>query len=101
RSLPIWRPSPLVGSVLGDSVRYLTASTVTVVFAIILGYRPDGGVPGVIAGMALVIVFSFAIAWMFTTLGMLLRTPNAVMNTGFMLLFPFTFLSNAFVPPDT
>ena len=84
RSLPIWSPAPLVGSVLGDSVRYLVAGTVIVVLGVILGYRPDAGVGGVILAMALVIVFAFALSWVFTTLGLLMRSPNAVMNAGFM-----------------
>ncbi|MGI8585365.1 MAG: ABC transporter permease, partial [Thermoleophilaceae bacterium] len=54
RSLPIWRPAPLVGSVVGDSVRYLVAGTVIVVLGVILGYRPGAGVPGVLAALALV-----------------------------------------------
>jgi ABC-2 type transport system permease protein len=101
RSLPIWRPAPLVGSLLGDSVRYLIAGTVIVVLGVILGYRPDAGVPGVIAALALVIVFAFGLSWVFTTLGLLLRSPNAVMNAGFMGIFPVTFLSNVFVEPET
>ena len=101
RSLPIWRPAPLVGSVLGDSVRYLVAGTVVIVVGAILGYRPDGGWEGVLAALALTILFAFALAWVFTTLGLIMRSPNAVMNTGFMALFPLTFLSNAFVPPET
>jgi ABC-2 type transport system permease protein len=101
RSLPIWRPSPLVGALLGDSVRYLVAGTVIVVLGVILGYRPGAGVPGVIAAMALVIVFAFCLSWVFTTLGLLMRSPNAVMNAGFMGIFPLTFLSNVFVEPET
>jgi len=101
RSLPIWRPAPLVGSLLGDSVRYLIAGVVTVVLGVILGYRPDAGLVGVISTLALVVVFSFGLSWVFTTLGLLLRSPNAVMNTGFMALFPLTFLSNVFVDPST
>jgi ABC-2 type transport system permease protein len=101
RSLPIWRPSPLVGALLGDSVRYLVGGTVIVVLGVILGYRPDNGVPGVLAAMALVIVFSFGISWVFTTLGLVLRSPQAVLNAGFMGIFPLTFLSNVFVEPDT
>ena len=101
RSLPIWSPSPLVGSVLGDSVRYLIAGTVIIVLGVVLGYRPDAGVPGALAALALVIVFAFALSWVFTTLGLLLRTPNAVMNAGFMAIFPLTFLSNVFVEPAT
>jgi ABC-2 type transport system permease protein len=101
RSLPIWRPSPLVGALLGDSVRYLVAGTVIVVLGIILGFRPSAGMGGVIAALALVIVFAFGLSWVFTTLGLLMRSPNAVMNAGFMGIFPLTFLSNVFVEPDT
>ena len=101
RTLPIWRPAPLVGSLLGDSVRYLVAGTVIIVLGVALGYRPDAGVPGVVAALALVVVFAFALSWVFTTLGLLLRSPNAVMNAGFMGIFPLTFLSNVFVEPET
>jgi ABC-2 type transport system permease protein len=101
RSLPIPRPAPLVGSLLGDSVRYLVAGTVIVVLGVVLGYRPPAGVGGVLGAMALVIVFSFGLSWVFTTLGLLMRSPNAVMNAGFMGIFPLTFLSNVFVDPTT
>jgi ABC-2 type transport system permease protein len=101
RSLPIWRPAPLVGALLGDSVRYVVAGTVIVVLGVALGYRPDAGVPGVLGAMALVVVFAFGLSWVFTTMGLLLRSPNAVMNAGFMSIFPLTFLSNVFVEPET
>jgi ABC-2 type transport system permease protein len=101
RSLPIWRPAPLVGALLGDSVRYLVAGTVIIVLGVALGFRPGAGVPGVLAALGLVVLFAFALSWVFTTLGLLLRSPNAVMNAGFMGIFPLTFLSNVFVDPDT
>jgi ABC-2 type transport system permease protein len=101
RSLPIARPAPLVGAVLGDSVRYLVGGTVVVLVGVILGFRPEAGVGGVLAAMLLVVVFSCGLAWVFTTIGLLMRSPNAVMNTGFMALFPLTFLSNIFVEPET
>jgi ABC-2 type transport system permease protein len=101
RSLPIWRPAPLVGALLGDSVRYLVAGTLIVVLGVILGFRPSAGISGVIAAMALVIVFAFGLSWVFTTLGLLMRSPNAVMNAGFLGIFPLTFLSNVFVEPET
>jgi len=101
RSLPIWTAAPLVGAVVGDSVRYVLAGTVVVIVGIILGYSPEGGVDGVIMAMALVVIFAFGLAWAFTTVGLLMRSPNAVMNTGFMALFPLLFISNAFVPPET
>ena len=101
RSLPIWRPSPLLGSLLGDTVRYLIAGTVIIVLGVALGYRPGAGVVGAVAALGLVVIFSFGLFWVFTTLGLLLRSPSAVMNAGFMGIFPLTFLSNVFVDPAT
>jgi ABC-2 type transport system permease protein len=101
RSLPIWKPAPLVGALLGDSVRYVVAGTVIIVLGVILGYRPDAGVPGAAAALALTVVFAFGLSWCFTTLGLVMRSPNAVMNAGFMAIFPVTFLSNVFVEPET
>ena len=98
RSLPIWRPAPLLGSLLGDSVRYVIAGTVIIVVGVALGYRPDAGAAGAVAALALVVVFSFGLSWVFCVLGLLLRSPNAVMNAGFLGIFPLTFLSNVFDP---
>jgi len=101
RSLPIWRPAPLVGAVLGDSLRYVLAAAIVIVLGLILGYTAAGGVAGVVAAVGLVVVFAFALSWVFTTVGLLMRSPSAVMNTGFMCLFPLVFLSNVFVEPAT
>ena len=101
RSLPLWGPAPLAGAVLGDALRYVLASTVVMVLGFIMGFEAAGGVLGVLAGVALVVVFSFGLSWIFTVLGMLLRAPNAVMNAGFMGIFPLIFLSNIFVRPET
>src|SRR5918994_3601490 len=101
RSLPISRTAPLVGPLLSDSVRYLLAAIVTLTVGIILGYRPDGGVIGVLGGLALLLVFAFAMSWVFTVVGLVLRTPNAVLNMSFAFLFPVTFMTNSFVDPDT
>ncbi len=101
RSLPIWRPAPLVGALLGDSVRYVLAGTVIIVLGLALGFRPGAGLGGVLAALALVVVFAFGLSWVFTTLGLLLRSPSAAMNAGFMGIFPLTFLSNVFVDPRT
>jgi len=101
RSLPIWRPAPLLGALLGDSVRYFVAGAVIMGLGYALGFRAENGIVGVLGAMALVIVFSFGLSWVFTTMGLLLRSPNAVMNAGFMSIFPLTFLSNVFVEPET
>jgi ABC-2 type transport system permease protein len=101
RSLPVWRPSPLVGAMLGDSVRYLVGAIVVVAVGSALGYRPEGGVGGMLAAVLLVVVFAFGLAWVFTTVGLLTPSPSAVQNAGFMALFPLTSLSNVFVKPET
>ena len=101
RSLPIWRPAPLAGAVLGDAVRYLVAATVVIAVGLALGYRPEAGAGGVVAAVLIVVAFAFGLSWVFTTVGLVMRAPNAVMNAGFMALFPLIFVSNGFVEPDT
>jgi ABC-2 type transport system permease protein len=101
RSLPIWRPAALVGALLGDAARYTIASAMVIVLGLVLGFRPDGGVTGVLLSVVLILVFSFGLSWIWTVLGLVLRTPNSVMMVSFMILFPLTFASNIFVNPRT
>jgi ABC-2 type transport system permease protein len=101
RSLPVWRAAPLLGATLGDSARYLIAGTVVVVLGFVMGYEAGGGVAGVLAALLLIVVFAFGLAWVYTTVGLVMRAPNAVLNAGFMALFPLLFLSNIFVEPTT
>jgi ABC-2 type transport system permease protein len=101
RTLPVWRPSALVGALLGDVFRYLMASTTILLVGLVMGYRAPGGVTGVLLGMALLAAFSFAISWVWTLLGLTMRTEKAVMGASMFVLFPLTFLSNVFVDPAT
>jgi ABC-2 type transport system permease protein len=101
RSLPLWQPASLVGALLGDTVRYVIAGTVLMAVGYVLGYRAEAGLGGVLAALALVVIFAFGLSWVFTTMGLLMRSPNAVMNAGFMSIFPLTFVSNVFVDPST
>ncbi|MEU4327215.1 ABC transporter permease [Nonomuraea dietziae] len=101
RTLPIWRPSPMVGYLLGDMLRYVMASVVILVVGLILGFRPAGGIAGAAAGIAVLVGFSFAFSWLWTMLGLLLRSEKSVMGWSMMVLFPLTFLSNVFVDPST
>ncbi|MFH8936295.1 ABC transporter permease [Streptomyces griseosporeus] len=101
RSLPVWRPAPMVGYLLGDALRYTIASVVMLSVGLVLGYRPGGGAGGVLAGIALLVVFSFAFSWIWTMFGLLLRTEKSVMGVSMMVIFPLTFLSNVFVDPRT
>jgi ABC-2 type transport system permease protein len=101
RSLPIWRPAVLVGMLLADTVRYLVASVVIISLGLALGFRPHGGPVGVVAAVALLLVFAFSLSWVWTAVGLRMPTPEAVMQTSMTVLFPVTFASNVFVDPKT
>ncbi|MGW1658697.1 ABC transporter permease [Streptomyces atratus] len=101
KSLPIWRPSPLTGALIGDVVRYMISSVVVVAVGLALGFRPDGGPLGVIGGVLLAVLFGFCVSWIWTFLGLVLRTPQAVSGLGMMLLSLLTFASNIFAEPTT
>ena len=101
KSLPIWRPSTLVGPLLADAVRYTLASTVILVLGVILGFRPRAGFDGVLMAVGLLLVLSFSLSWVWTLLGIVMRSENALMGFSMMILFPLTFVSNVFVMPET
>jgi ABC-2 type transport system permease protein len=101
RSLPIWQPAPIVGALLGDVLRYSLAALVVVAVGLILGFRPAAGPLGVVLAVALMLVFCFSVSWIWIIVGMLVRSPESVMTTSFLLLFPMTFVSNIFVDPAT
>jgi ABC-2 type transport system permease protein len=101
RSLPIWQPSPIFGALAGDVFRYSVAGTLIIIVGVILGFRPQGGWFGVLAAVALVLTFCFALSWPWIIVGMLVKTPESVMTTSFIFLMPLTFASNIFVRIET
>ncbi len=101
RSLPMARIAPLAGPMLADVIRYGIAATLTIITGLVMGYRPGGGVLGVAAGWILVVIAGWSLSWIFAWLGTVLRTAQAVQGVGMMIMFPLTFLSNAFVPLTT
>lgn len=101
KSLPIARIAPLAGALLADTIRYLIATILTFAMGFIMGYRPTGGIGAVIVAGVLIIVCAWAISWSFAFLGMIGRTASSVQGLSLLILFPLTFLSNAFVPVNT
>lgn len=97
RSLPMWPPSPLFGALAGDVIRYSVASTIIILIGLLLGFRPGGGVIGVLLAVGLVLVFAFSLSWLWIIVGMLVKSPESVMTTSFIFLMPLTFASNIFV----
>jgi ABC-2 type transport system permease protein len=101
RTLPIWRPAAVAGALLGDAARNTIAAAIVVAIGLSMGFRPGGGPAGVLAAVALLLVFSFSLAWIWTALALVVRTPSAVSNISLLLVFPLTFASNVFVDPET
>ena len=101
RSLPIWPLAPFAGLMVGDILRHLIAATIILTIGLILGYRPEAGVPGVLAALLLLVLIGFGMGWVFIVLGILIRTPTTVMTIGFTGLFPLVFASNIMVDPGT
>jgi ABC-2 type transport system permease protein len=101
RSVPIWQPAPIFGALLGDVFRYSLAATMVITLGVILGFRPAAGIIGVVLAVALVILFALSVSWMWIIVGMLVKSPESVMTSSFLLLFPLTMASNIFVDPAT
>lgn len=101
RSLPMARLAPLLGPMTADLLRYAIAATLTILTGMAMGYRPGGGVAGTVAAWALTVIAGWSLAWIFAWLGTIARSAQAVQGIGLMIMFPLTFLSNAFVPVNT
>src|SRR5690606_20494945 len=99
RSVPIWQPAPIFGALLGDVFRYGTAATMVVLLGLAMGFRPAAGLAWVVLAIALIILFALSLSWMWIIVGMLVKSPESVMTSSFLLLFPLTMASNIFADP--
>jgi ABC-2 type transport system permease protein len=101
KSLAMARIAPLAGPMVADLLRYAIAATLTFAMGLAIGYRPGGGVLGVLGAILLGIFTGWSLAWAFTWIGTIARSAQSVQGISMMILFPLTFLSNAFVPVDS
>jgi ABC-2 type transport system permease protein len=100
RSLPMRRPAFLFGHIIASMGAALLAVAIIAGSGLVIGWRIHTDVPHALAGFGLLILFSFAMIWVGAVIGLIVRSPDAVMGLAFMVVFPLTFLSNAFVPAD-
>jgi ABC-2 type transport system permease protein len=101
RSLPPKRSAYLLGHYLAELAGSILTIIVLLSAGLMVGWRTHAPVLHVVSALALLIVFASAMIWLGLWLGILARSPDAVMGIGFVIVFPMTFLSNAFVPLDT
>jgi ABC-2 type transport system permease protein len=98
RSLPTSPFAFLSGFMLAELAAAALAVAVMTVSGLIVGWRIESSLGSAVAGFGLLMLFAFAMLWLGTLLGLTARSPDAVMGIGFLVVFPLTFLSNAFVP---
>jgi ABC transporter DrrB family efflux protein len=101
RALPIARWAPLAGRIVADTVKQAWAMALLLGLGAIMGFRVGDGVAGVLGAFGIVLAFAVAFSWIAVLVGMLVSEPDRVMIFGFAVMFPLTFVSNAFVPADT
>ena len=100
RSLPMSRSAVLTGRTIADLARNAFVVVVMLVVGLLVGFRPEAGPLGWTAGIGLLLLLSFAFSWIGATIGLLVRSVEAVQQAGFIWLFPLTFASSAFVQTD-
>jgi ABC-2 type transport system permease protein/oleandomycin transport system permease protein len=101
RSLPMARSAVLTGRTLSDVVTNSLGLTVMLGVGLIVGFSFGGSVPEVVAGIGLMLLIGYAFSWVFAWIGLIVSSPESANAFGFIIIFPLTFLSSAFVPPDT
>jgi ABC transporter DrrB family efflux protein len=101
RSLPISRSAVVAGRITADGVRILWSILVITGFAVVLGFRFEGGAAGATGGLALVAAFGLTLCWPMAFIGIAVRTPESVNTWGFMTIFPLTFASSALAAVET
>jgi ABC transporter DrrB family efflux protein len=98
RSLPMSRSAVLTGRTLADLVTQVIGTVVVAGVGLAIGWRIHSSVADAAAAFGLALLFGYAFTWVGASLGMVLRSPEAAQQMGFVLFLPLTFVSNAFVP---
>jgi ABC transporter DrrB family efflux protein len=101
RSLPMSRSAVLAGRTLSDVATNGVSITVMLVVGVIIGFGFESTFLHVVAGILLLLLFGYAFSWVFAFIGLTSSSPEAAQSLGFILIFPLTFVSSAFVPPET
>ncbi len=101
RSLPMARSAVLSGRTIADIFYNAGILTVLMLTGLMVGWRVDNGVRDFLEAIALLLFFTYAMSWIGVLVGLLVPTVEVAQQLGFLVIFPITFLSNAFVPTQT
>jgi ABC-2 type transport system permease protein len=98
RTLPMWRSAVLVGRSAADFLTSVVCAAIVALTGLVVGWRPDSSAISVVGGFALLLFFAYAVSWVSACVGLSSKSPESAASFGFIVLFPLTFVSNAFVP---
>jgi len=98
RTLPMSRAAYLCGHVMAELAASLLGVTILLLAGLIVGWGIYSDLPHALAGLGLVVLFAFAMVWLGTLLGLVVRSPDSAQGVVFLIAFPMTFLASTFVP---
>lgn len=101
RSLPIGRSAPLLGSVLGDMVRYIVAFVTLFAFGYLMGFRVETNAGSALAAATLALLFGFSLSWVNVLIGVTVKEETAVTTFAFLGIFPLAFGTSMVAPAET
>ncbi|MFZ0014898.1 MAG: ABC transporter permease [Acidimicrobiia bacterium] len=101
RSLPMARSAVLAGRTTADLVRNIFVNTLMLIVGFLMGWRFEQGFLNMMIGVGIALLFGYAFSWVFATIGLAVKTPEAAQTAGFLPIFPLVFASSVFVPVAT
>jgi ABC transporter DrrB family efflux protein len=101
RSLPMSRGAVLAGRTLADIGTNLLSLAVMIAVGLLAGFSFGASAIDIAAGIGLMLLFGYAFSWVFAFVGLVSSSPEASQAFGFIIIFPLTFISSAFVPVDS
>jgi len=101
KAMPISRFAPVAGVLVADLLRFAIAGSIVFITGFFLGFAPDAGIWSVFASLFLVMFVGWCFSWLFAWIGMLMKSATGASMFTWLIMFPLTFLSNAFVPAET
>jgi ABC transporter DrrB family efflux protein len=100
RTLPMGRSAILAGRTVADVLSSVLCGTIVLITGYVIGWRPGNSLVGVTAGLAVAVLFAYAMSWFTACIGLFASDPESAQAIGLVILFPLAFVSSCFVPTD-
>lgn len=101
RSLPMANSALITGHIAADMVRNVISGAIIIAVGFAVGFRPNASFVEWLYVIGLALLFTLAISWLSAILGLMVKSLEAAQWVGFVIIFPLTFISSAFVPTET